>query len=232
MFGPAPLSRTRIKLCPKFGTGRRRETAKAVEGGWRTGTGSRPLRRPLGRTERPRAERRPADRSFRAVIWARHGTTALRDQRCIEGRFAPMEFEYVEYQYPGDMANAGQRISSLLTDSGYQSLRRDTAELVRRYLPGVAESAANGRPAQAYTVDALIPPADSAARILLCEQRRFRALQNARRRRRGPRARTVTERRAPRLHRREVGTRYGNGAERRERAHAPVPAGVAACSRA
>lgn len=81
-----------------------------------------------------------------------------------------MDFEYVEYEYFGDETRAGERISSLLTDSGYQSLRRDTAELVRRYLPGVALPVSSGRPETAHTVDALIPPADSTARILLCER--------------------------------------------------------------
>ncbi|HLJ62230.1 MAG TPA: hypothetical protein VKZ50_21115 [bacterium] len=81
-----------------------------------------------------------------------------------------MDFEYVEYEYFGDETHAGERISSLLTDSGYQSLRRDTAELVRRYLPGVALPVPGGRPEAARTVDALIPPADSTARVLLCER--------------------------------------------------------------
>jgi len=81
-----------------------------------------------------------------------------------------MEFEYVEYEYVGSQADAGDRISSLLTDNGYHSLRRDTADLVRRYLPGVVFPAAGSPPAAAHTVDALIPPADSAARILLCQR--------------------------------------------------------------
>ena len=81
-----------------------------------------------------------------------------------------MDFEYVEYEYFGHETHAGERISSLLTDSGYQSLRRDTAELVRRYLPGVALPGPSGRTEMAHTVDALIPPADSTARVLLCER--------------------------------------------------------------
>jgi hypothetical protein len=83
-----------------------------------------------------------------------------------------MEFEHVEYEFPEGAASPGRRVSSLLVEHGYQSLYRDSLELVQRYLPGggAHHSAAPGPPSSARTVDVLIPPAAQAIRILVCER--------------------------------------------------------------
>ncbi len=81
-----------------------------------------------------------------------------------------MEFEYFEYEFPKDGAGKGRRVSSLLAEHGYQSLQRESLDLVQRYLPAGTGQVHTGPPTGARTVDVLIPPADSAARILVCER--------------------------------------------------------------
>jgi|GEM_PF-1226247 len=82
-----------------------------------------------------------------------------------------MEFEYFEYEFPEGGAGRGRRISALLAEHGYQSLERESLDLIERYLPGGAGTAqTGGPPAGARTIDILIPPADQSARILVTER--------------------------------------------------------------
>ncbi len=83
-----------------------------------------------------------------------------------------MEFEYFEYEFSEEGASRGRRIASLLAENGYQSLQKESLDLVQQYLPAAAAPATTDRLTGPRTVDVLVPPADPAARILVCERPR------------------------------------------------------------
>jgi hypothetical protein len=82
-----------------------------------------------------------------------------------------MEFDYFEYKFSAAQLGRAQRIGSALADQGYQSLRRDTLELVRRYLPlAKDEDPVTAVPARARTTDVLVPASPRTARVLVAER--------------------------------------------------------------
>lgn len=80
-----------------------------------------------------------------------------------------MEFEYVEFRWGEYVGDRARRLSSWLVENGYQSLQEEWRETAQRYLP-LPVSPAPGAPQEARTADVLIPPADPASRILVCER--------------------------------------------------------------
>ncbi|HLW48304.1 MAG TPA: hypothetical protein VKW09_11120 [bacterium] len=82
-----------------------------------------------------------------------------------------MEFEYFEHKFPAARPGGTQRIDSILADHGYQSLRRDAVDLVRRYLPNAKDDdMPAGPPAGARTIDVLVPASSRTTRIVVCER--------------------------------------------------------------
>ncbi len=82
-----------------------------------------------------------------------------------------MHFEYMELADSGRDLLEGRKISSLLAEKGYTSLYAECAGLVTRYVPGLdAAPPAPASAAGARTVDVLIPPTDSSARIVIGER--------------------------------------------------------------
>src|SRR5579884_598505 len=80
-----------------------------------------------------------------------------------------MEFEYLEFRWGEYVGDRARRLSSWLVENGYQSLQEEWRETAQRYLP-LPASPAPGAPQEARTADVLIPPADPASRILVCER--------------------------------------------------------------
>lgn len=80
-----------------------------------------------------------------------------------------MEFEYFEYRFSAAQPGRAQQIGSILADQGYQSLRRDALDLVRRYLPNAKDEETES-PAHPRTIDVLIPASARTARIVVAER--------------------------------------------------------------
>jgi hypothetical protein len=82
-----------------------------------------------------------------------------------------MEFEWFEYEFASGIAEDARRIASRLAEGGYHSLRHDMRDVLQRYVPaGTDGTAADEAPSRARTVDVLVPAADPAARILVCDR--------------------------------------------------------------
>jgi hypothetical protein len=81
-----------------------------------------------------------------------------------------MEFEYFEYRFAAAQPARAQRIGSLLADQGYQSLRRDALDLVRRYLANAKDGEDSGPPPHPRTIDILLPASSRNTRIVVAER--------------------------------------------------------------